>query len=88
MGDGQHTRTGFRCGPEQFPHRARMVGAAAESGAGVLAITHDLESLLDSEVCDEIAVMRAGTVVSQGPTAEIVASTDEYLRAFFAGVRA
>lgn len=64
-----------------------LLGAAASSGAGVLAITHDLDSLVASGVCDEIAVMRAGTVVCQAPTAEITDSADGYLRAFFAGVR-
>ncbi|MDF2824531.1 MAG: transporter ATP-binding protein [Mycobacterium sp.] len=64
-----------------------LLATAAQSGAGVVAITHDLESLLQAEVCDEIALMRAGTVVRQAPTAEMASSSDEYVRAFFDGVQ-
>ena len=64
-----------------------LLGAAAAAGAGVLAITHDLMTLADSEVCDDVAFMRDGTVVAQGPWPEITDATDDYSRRFFAGVR-
>lgn len=60
----------------------RLLADAATEGAGVLVITHDLPSLLRSGVCDEIAVMRSGTVVHQGPAGE-VAGYDDYTRRFF-----
>lgn len=65
-----------------------LLGAAARAGAGVLAITHDLTTLLDAGVCDDIALMRDGTVVTQGPWAEITGAGDDYSRRFFAGVTA
>lgn len=62
-----------------------LLGSIADSGAGVLVITHDLTSLLDAGVCDEVALMRDGTVMRQAPLAEMTDSTDDYIGLFFAG---
>lgn len=64
-----------------------LLGAIAASGAGVLVITHDLASLLDAGVCDDVALMRDGTVMCQAPLAEMADSADPYIGSFFAGVR-
>ena len=65
----------------------RLLAEHAAAGAGVLVITHDLPSLLragqNGAVCDEIAVMRAGTVITQAPAADLIAGTDEYVSRFF-----
>lgn len=61
-----------------------LLGAAAESGAGVLAITHDLPSLLESGVCHDIALMRNGTVLRQAPVADMSSDSHSYISAFFA----
>jgi peptide/nickel transport system ATP-binding protein len=62
----------------------QLLADAAADGAGVLVITHELSSLLRAGVCDDIALMRAGTIVSQGPAATMPASPDGYVRRFFA----
>lgn len=64
----------------------QLLGAVADSGAGVLAITHDLPSLLAAGVCDDIALMREGTVIRQATVSEMLDSSDEYARSFFAEV--
>jgi peptide/nickel transport system ATP-binding protein len=62
-----------------------LLGSIAASGAGVLVITHDLTSLLDAGVCDEMALMRDGTIICQAPLAEMTDSADDYIGSFFAG---
>jgi energy-coupling factor transporter ATP-binding protein EcfA2 len=58
------------------PQGTRLVGDAlaelvARGGVGVLVAEHKTD-LLD-RVCTRIAVLRAGQVVSEGPTAEVLA---------------
>ncbi|SDE13674.1 ABC transporter ATP-binding protein [Glycomyces harbinensis] len=47
-------------------------GLVTERGVGLVMISHDLSVL--SEVCDEVAVMYAGSVVEQGPAHEVFAN--------------
>ncbi|ULN49595.1 ATP-binding cassette domain-containing protein [Mycolicibacterium goodii] len=63
----------------------QLLGSIAEAGAGVLVITHDLRSLLDAAVCDDVALMRGGTIIRQAPLTEIADSADNYIGLFFAG---
>jgi peptide/nickel transport system ATP-binding protein len=65
-----------------------LLGAAADDGAGVLVITHDLPSLWRAQRCDRIAVMRRGTILLQAPLSEAMDSGDDYVQALLGGVRA
>ncbi|MGV0836679.1 ATP-binding cassette domain-containing protein [Mycolicibacterium thermoresistibile] len=62
----------------------RLLADAAAEGAGVLVITHDLPALLRAQACEEVALMRAGTVVAQEPLPVMAARDDAYLSRFFA----
>jgi peptide/nickel transport system ATP-binding protein len=64
----------------------RLLGEAAADGAGVLVITHDMPSLLRARVCDEVAIMAQGSVLRQSALADIVDSTDRYVRALVGSV--
>ncbi|MCV7367499.1 ABC transporter ATP-binding protein [Mycolicibacterium duvalii] len=64
----------------------RLLGEAAADGAAVLVITHDLPSLLRAAVCDEVAVMARGTVLSHEPLEDTLSSADPYLRALLGTV--
>lgn len=64
----------------------RLLADAAADGAGVLVVTHDLPSLLRAAACDDIALMRAGTVLRQAAAAELLDDADDYVRRFFAAV--
>lgn len=66
----------------------RLLGEAAAGGAAVLVITHDMPSLLRTAVCDDIAVMARGTVLSQEPLDDALASADPYLQALLGTVPA
>ncbi|MBB2989408.1 peptide/nickel transport system ATP-binding protein [Mycolicibacterium iranicum] len=66
----------------------RLLGDAADDGAGVLVITHDMPSLLRARVCGDVAVMARGTVLSQEPLASALETTDPYLRALLGTVPA
>jgi peptide/nickel transport system ATP-binding protein len=63
----------------------RLLADTAATGVAVLVITHDLPSLLAAGGCHDIAVMRAGTVLAQQDTHEILSSTDDYVSRFFVG---
>lgn len=64
----------------------RLLGDAASDGAGVLVITHDMPSLLRAQVCDEVAVMARGTVLSQAPLSDALGSPDPYTQALLGTV--
>ncbi|MGE2832906.1 ATP-binding cassette domain-containing protein [Mycobacterium sp. SMC-4] len=64
----------------------RLLDDAAAHGAAVLVITHDMPSLLRAEACDDIAVMARGTIVTQGPISDALASDDPYLQALLGAV--
>lgn len=66
----------------------RLLGAAADQGAAVLVITHDMPSLLRAQVCADIAVMTKGAITQQLPLAEALASADPYTRALLRTVPA
>ena len=52
----------------------------------VFMITHDLNSL--AVVCDRVAALADGKIVSVGPLREVLSSTHPWVRAYFHGVRA
>lgn len=66
----------------------RLLGEAAADGAAVLAITHDMPSLLRSAVCADIAVMSKGVVRQQLPLDAALASADPHTRALLRAVPA
>jgi peptide/nickel transport system ATP-binding protein len=47
-------------------------GLRASAGMSVLFISHDLAVV--AELCDRVAVMRAGSIVEQGPTARVMSA--------------
>lgn len=66
----------------------RLLGDAAADGAAVLVITHDMPSLRRAGVCDDLAVMARGTLMTQVPLAEAVRGTDPYVRTLLGAVPA
>jgi len=66
----------------------RLLGDAADDGAGVLVITHDMPSLLRAQVCHDVAIMARGAVLRQSALADILGSTDPYVRALVGAVPA
>lgn len=64
----------------------KLLHAIAGDGCAVLVVTHDLKSLFRSDICDSIAVMRAGRVVLQGSPAQVLSSSDGYVEKLFTGV--
>ncbi len=62
-----------------------LAGIKARLGLSMVFVTHDLRVAL--QICDRLAVMRAGRVVETGPAASILqAPQDPYTRALFAAV--
>jgi len=54
-------------------------------GLTVFMVTHDLDSLYS--ICDRIAALANGKVIGSGSIAELLASDEPWLRAYFHGVR-
>ncbi|GAC59518.1 MULTISPECIES: ATP-binding cassette domain-containing protein [Gordonia] len=51
--------------PELAAATWRLLAGAAADGAGVLVVTHDIETLRQVGVCDAIAVMREGRLLAR-----------------------
>ncbi|MCV7282852.1 ABC transporter ATP-binding protein [Mycolicibacterium flavescens] len=60
-----------------------LLAEAAADGAAVLVITHDLASLLAADACGQVALMRDGAVLRQGPVVDLLDGHDEYAARFF-----
>lgn len=71
--------------PENAAMVWRLLANSAAAGAGVLVITHDLPSLICAGACDDVAVMRGGTVVEQASVDALAGSVDGYVRRFLPG---
>lgn len=55
----------------------------ADTGAAVLAITHDVSLLLDTGVADQMVFLREGRITAAGPPPEMSTHPDPYVRGFF-----
>ena len=55
-------------------------------GLTVYMVTHDLDSL--HAICDRIAVLRDGVVLTTGTLSEMTAVDDPWTKAYFTGKRA
>ncbi|WP_445297912.1 ATP-binding cassette domain-containing protein [Gordonia rubripertincta] len=66
----------------------KLLRAIADDGCAVLVVTHELKSLLRAQICDSVAVMRAGEVVLQDAPALVLSSADRYIGRLFAGAQA
>ena len=64
-----------------------LLADRARSGAAVLVISHDMDSLLAADVCSSIAVMRAGEIVTQQSPDACASDEDRYVADFFVPVR-
>ncbi|MDV6301011.1 MULTISPECIES: ABC transporter ATP-binding protein [Rhodococcus] len=53
-------------------HVLGLLRACADDGAAVLLITHDLSSLIRTEIADRIAVMYASRLMETGPAASVL----------------
>jgi len=55
------------------------------AGMAILFVSHDLAVI--AELCDRVAIMRAGAVVEQGPTSDVIgAPQHDYTRELIAAV--
>lgn len=59
--------------PELASHIVRLLRSAADEGAAVLLITHDLQLVESTAVADRLAVMYAGRIVEIRPSAAVFA---------------
>jgi phospholipid/cholesterol/gamma-HCH transport system ATP-binding protein len=57
----------------------------ATLGLTVFMVTHDLDSL--QTVCDRVAVLFAGKVLTEGPLAQVLGFDHPWIRAYFHGAR-
>lgn len=57
--------------------------AYADTGAAVLAITHDVDMLTATGIADRMVIMRAGRVAVAGSATEIRTLADPYVQGFF-----
>jgi peptide/nickel transport system ATP-binding protein len=62
---------------------ALLTNLVRELGLGLILITHDLSVL--ARTCDRAAIMYAGTIVEQGPTAEVFGAPQHPYSAALAG---
>ncbi|MEV4646072.1 hypothetical protein [Saccharopolyspora sp. NPDC049357] len=71
-------------------HRSRGLGGSlrryADTGAAVLAITHDVSHLVDLGVVDRMLYMRDGRIRAAGSADEMRALEDPYVRGFFPAI--
>ena len=64
-----------------------LLREVADDGLAVLLISHDIEDLRTAGLCDDVTVMRRGTVVEQGPAERVFASPEhDYTRALLAAL--
>ncbi|HEY9311868.1 ATP-binding cassette domain-containing protein [Williamsia sp.] len=66
----------------------RLLRSMADGGAGVLVITHDVSGLFAEDICDSVALMRAGRIVATGTPTSILDIDNTYVSTFFDGVSA
>ncbi|MEY6445143.1 ATP-binding cassette domain-containing protein [Corynebacterium pseudotuberculosis] len=60
---------------------------ADSRGVGILIISHDIEDLRESEICDTVSVMRDGEIMETGPADKVLHTPDhEYTRALLAAL--
>lgn len=58
--------------PELTTAVLRLISAIADEGLAVLVISHDVEDLKQTGVCDDVSVMRHGDIVEQGPASRVL----------------
>lgn len=56
----------------------------ADAGAAVLVITHDVRTLAESGIADDVIILSRGRVLASGTVRELAASADPWVRMFFA----
>ncbi|AEG82511.1 peptide ABC transporter permease [Corynebacterium ulcerans] len=60
---------------------------ADSQGVGILVISHDIEDLRESEICDTVSVMRNGEIMETGPARKVLNTPDHaYTRALLAAL--
>ena len=65
----------------------RMLRQIADSGVGVMLITHDISELRDSGIADRVAVMYASRLEETGPAKQVIeAPASEYMRDLLAAL--
>ena len=62
-----------------------LLRSIADDGAAVLVITHDIASLLVSDVCDSLAVMHRGRIIAQDSPNRVRQAADEHTQKLFVG---